>query len=167
MSTEECHLDENVKEAMARVYQELLAEHPRVSPSAITTALCFMDVSAHFNVTQDAFLASFGLTSGRFSLLLLLKLGPISLSKLAKLANVSKATMTQFIDGLEKDEYVLRLNSSNDRRTKLVNLTKKGEAILKKVMPHHLARLELFNKILSKIEMKRFLSGFRSPKVTH
>jgi len=158
MSNKECLLDENEREAMAGVYQELLLDHPQISPSAIATALCFMDVSAHFNLTQDAFFATFGLTSGRFSLLLLLKLGPITLTKLAKLAKVSKATMTQFIDGLEKDKFVLRVNDPKDKRTKLVTLTKKGIAILKKVMPQHLARLELFNKILNNDEVKHFLS---------
>ena len=149
---------ENKEKPSDQIYQDWLEEFPGHSPAAIETALTFIEVAAHFNMTQDSCFAEFGLTSGRFSLLLLLKKCALSPTELAKEAMVSKATMTQFIDGLEKDLLVKRVSNPIDRRCTKIQLTTKGEQILKRVMPTHLERLNHFEQVLNKSELKQLFS---------
>jgi DNA-binding MarR family transcriptional regulator len=53
----------------------------------------------------------------------------ISVSGLAELARVRKQTMAQAVDQLEAMGYVERRADPNDRRSRLVLLTKKGAAV--------------------------------------
>jgi DNA-binding MarR family transcriptional regulator len=53
----------------------------------------------------------------------------IPVSELTKLAHVRKQTMAQVVDELEQLGYVERRPDPNDRRARLVFLTKRGEAV--------------------------------------
>jgi DNA-binding MarR family transcriptional regulator len=53
----------------------------------------------------------------------------IPVSELAKLSHVRKQTMAQVVDELEQLGYVERRADPNDRRARLVFLTKRGEAV--------------------------------------
>lgn len=142
------------------VYQELLDEHRSASPEAIETALQFLRVAAKLNLGQEAKFNEFGLTSGRFGLLMLLRREPeraLSPSELAKRTSVSRATMTQFIDALEKDGWVRRVDDPDDRRAMRVELTSKGDGLLKRVLPEHLKSLTHFSEALTRPERKQLL----------
>jgi len=53
----------------------------------------------------------------------------ISVSELAQLARVRKQTMAQAVDQLERMGYVERRPNPGDRRSRLVFLTERGEAV--------------------------------------
>ena len=95
------------------VYQELLTNYPYVSPEAVETILQFNKISSIINMRKEAVLNEHGLTHGRFHLLMLLKrqepVHSLSPSELAKRTGVTRGTMTQFIDAIEKDGFVKRV----------------------------------------------------------
>lgn len=139
------------------VYQQLLAEFPDASPQAIEASLGFMRIVANQHLRQESLFSQFGLTTGRFSLLMLLRHEPnqrLSPSEMAKRTHVTRATMTQFIDALEKDELIKRVADPEDRRSMLVQLTPKAAALLKKVIPEHLRRLAEVTSMLTRPELK-------------
>lgn len=134
------------------VYQELISSYPDVSIDAMATILQFCKISSLINMRREATLAEFGLTSGRFHLLMLLKrqepVHALSPSELAKRTGVTRGTMTQFIDAIEKDGFVRRVEDPKDRRGMLVQLTEAGEARLKDVLPTHIKRMANYTLVL-------------------
>jgi DNA-binding MarR family transcriptional regulator len=141
------------------LYKELVTEFPQCSQDAIDVAIRFMRAATRNHVRQEAILGRFGLSPGRFAILLWLyktpkrTLGP---SDLAKRLNVSRGTMTQFLDHLEKENLVERQDDPGDRRAMFIHLTDKGLSLFKKVFPLHLEQLELIAKILNRTERKQF-----------
>lgn len=140
------------------VYQELLTNYPQFSPEAIETILQFNKVSSIINMRKEAVLNEHGLTHGRFHLLMLLKRQEpkhcLSPSELAKRTGVTRGTMTQFIDAIEKDGFVRRVEDPKDRRGMLVELTEKGEAKLQTLLPIHIQHLANYTKILNPEERR-------------
>lgn len=138
------------------VYQELLTNYPQFSSEAIETILQFNKVSSIINMRKEAVLNEHGLTHGRFHLLMLLKRQEprhcLSPSELAKRTGVTRGTMTQFIDAIEKDGFVRRVEDPKDRRGMLVELTEAGEAKLKTLLPIHIQHLANYTKILNSEE---------------
>lgn len=134
------------------VFQQLHDEYPEASPLGIEIMLQFSKVAAAMNVRRETMFHEYGLTSGRFHLLMLLKREAnhsLSPSELAKRTNVSRGTMTQFIDAIEKDGYAKRVVDPNDKRGMLVELTEKGDATLKKILPDYFSKMDKLTKILS------------------
>lgn len=138
------------------VYQELLTNYPQFSSEAIETVLQFNKVSSIINMRKEAVLNEHGLTHGRFHLLMLLKRQEpkhcLSPSELAKRTGVTRGTMTQFIDAIEKDGFVKRVEDPRDRRGMLVELTELGEAKLKTLLPIHIQHLASYAKVLNSEE---------------
>lgn len=138
------------------VYQELLTNYPQFSPEAIETILQFNKVSSIINMRKEAVLNEHGLTHGRFHLLMLLKRQEpkhcLSPSELAKRTGVTRGTMTQFIDAIEKDGFVRRVEDPKDRRGMLVELTEKGESKLKTLLPIHIQNLANYTQVLNSEE---------------
>ena len=155
------------------VYQELVTNYPEASPEAVETILQFLKMSSLMNMRREATLAEHGLTSGRFHLLMILKRQAnhaLSPSELAKRTGVTRGTMTQFIDAIEKDGFVRRVEDTKDRRGMLVELTDAGEVKLKNVLPTHLKQMEHFTKVLNSEERKsivglmiKMVSSFSNP----
>lgn len=141
------------------IYRELANEYPDVLPEAIETAIQFKIVSAQMHMEREEMFSSFGLTSGRFHLMMILKVEDkkcLSPSELAKRTHVTRATMTQFLDALEKEQFIQRTDDPKDRRGMLVELTVKGISKLNEIMPHYLERLTNFTKALNKDERVMF-----------
>lgn len=137
------------------IYQELMAEFKGIKPQAVELCLRFMQVGAWLHLSQETMFSKHGLTRGRFSLLMFLRCAPnssLTPSEMADRAHVTRGTMTQFIDSLEKDGFVERRAEGSDRRSLTVNLTQKGSDLLQKVLPEHLTRLESVTEILNERE---------------
>ena len=138
------------------VYQELLCNYQHVSPEAVEAILKFNKVSSIMNLKKEAVLNEHGLTHGRFHLLMLLKREEpghcLSPSELAKRTGVTRGTMTQFIDAIERDGFVTRVEDPKDRRGMLVELTEKGEERLNVLLPIHIQNLANYTNVLNKEE---------------
>jgi DNA-binding MarR family transcriptional regulator len=71
--------------------------------------------------------------------------------ELGELLLVSRANTTGLIDLLEHKGLVERLSSQEDRRVRLVRLTRAGHALLESILPGHYLRVrEMFRGVSNK-----------------
>lgn len=104
-------------------------------------------------------LGRFGLSAGRFSVLLLIeRSGPAHPrpADLARRASVSRATMTRLLDGLARDGLVVRRPDPDDGRGRRLALTSAGRRLLRDVGPAHARRLVALTRLLD-VEDRRHL----------
>lgn len=143
------------------VFQELLSQYSDAEPEAVEAAFELLEVAGSLHLHKELLYENFGLTLGRFEILLILRNEPsraLSPSEIAQKMNVTRGTMTQFVDALEKDELVKREDDPKDRRAMFIKLTTRGELLVKKVLPEHFKRLSYFIRLLSKSERKQLLT---------
>jgi DNA-binding MarR family transcriptional regulator len=142
-------------------YQQLLKEFPNAHPEAVEASMEFLRIGANVHVRLEALFNEYSLSSGRFALLMLLRQEPsrqLQPSEFARRAQVSRATMTQFLDHLERDGLIKRVDDPNDRRSMSICLTPKAETVLKKVIPAHLKYLEGVTSVLTRAERKQLFA---------
>jgi DNA-binding MarR family transcriptional regulator len=98
---------------------------------------CFAVRAAARHVTQfyDQFLASIGLRTSQFSILVRLKrLGPLTINTLAKDMVMDRTTLGRNILPLERDGLIRIEATASDRRAKELHLTKAGEKRLQEAL---------------------------------
>lgn len=92
-----------------------------------------------------------GISWGAFQLLWTIRAyGRLRPNHLSKLAAVSAATVTSVLNTLERDGLVVRRRASADRRVVTVNLTAKGDQLVKECFVRHHARERQWTDELSK-----------------
>lgn len=138
----------------------LAARYPDLDPSAMEACIAMFRVSGDlFGCLKDHF-ARYGISQGRFIIMVLLNRDPegtLSPSELADMSCVSRATVTGLIDGLEREGLVKRISSSGDRRSHSVQLTQKGKKFLDKILPDHFKRLAAVMSNLTEEEREEFM----------
>lgn len=142
------------------VFQELLLENPETPRESVATITRFLKVAVILNSQRELLFSEFGLTSGRFQLLMLLKRETnlaLSPSELAKRTGVTRGTMTQFIDAIEKDGLVKRIDDPKDKRGMLVELTSLGVGRIKEILPALLKHIEQLTSVLNNEEQQAML----------
>lgn len=127
-------------------------------------------VARTFNLLSRELMAvykRFGLTAASFNLLLLLQNGEhpetFTQHEVGNRLVVSPSNMTGLIDRLEKKDLVRRV-PGQDRRSKLLQVTPKGAALLDKVWPHHTEAVKRLPQALNYEETKtlvKLLARFR------
>ncbi|MES2180980.1 MAG: MarR family transcriptional regulator [Pseudomonadota bacterium] len=83
-------------------------------------------------------------------------------TELADKTGVTKATMTGFIDGLERDHLIERIADKIDRRKMLIKLTPAGQKKLDEVMPDYHAHVHDLMSHLSAVERAAMLHGVKT-----
>jgi MarR family 2-MHQ and catechol resistance regulon transcriptional repressor len=108
-----------------------------------------------FGKKSNESIRSFGLTEPQFGVLETLgHLGSMTIGQLCKKQLVSGGNMTLVVDNLERDDYVRRVHSSEDRRTIIVELTEKGQKLFEDVFPKHAEDIEKFASVLTDEEIE-------------
>jgi len=132
-------LDPAIRRAIAQGTVGLSAAHL----DSIETGLLLMRTARDAYALLDRHFARYGLSQGRFALLMQLSLhgGELCPCELAARTNVSRATVTGLLIGLERAGLVERVDRRGDRRLRAVRLTAAGEACLKNLLPDHFRRL--------------------------
>ena len=139
----------------------LEAEAKRFSaldPSTVLAFLSVLIVAADVERSVEPHFARYGLTQGRFILLVALRRRPDQTATPAELADhagVTRATITGLLDALEKDGLVERSHRTDDRRSVHVKLTRKGVTLLEKTLPDHYTRIGALMAKLTKAEKKQ------------
>jgi len=85
----------------------------------------------------------------------------LSPAEMATTINVSRATVTGLLDGLERDGLVVRKQDEKDRRMVLVSLTSNGVQLMEQFMPIHFSRVqELLGGLTSeeKLQLRELLT---------
>ena len=98
-----------------------------------------------------------GLTISQFGVLdVLYNLGPLSQKDLGKKILRSGGNITMVIDNLEKQSFVERERSQEDRRFFIIHLTKKGKKFFAKIFPIFLDSVVKEFSVLSNKEQIEF-----------
>ncbi len=127
--------------------------------NAMVIASKIAKVNDLFRKANSKELLKFDLTAPQFdSLLVIHTSGPIPLKKISEELMVTGANITCIIDNLEKMNYVKRVNSREDRRVVLAELTSKGKEKVTKVLPDYLKRLSEVSGKLTQAESKQLNS---------
>ncbi len=108
----------------------------------------------------ETYLSGFGISQGRFSILLSVLESEATLiqpSKLAVQLGRSKPTITKMIEKLIKDELIHKKTSVGDRRGKILTLTEKGEDLLNRIIPGYNLRIQQMSASLSDEEKNSLL----------
>ncbi|MDR3608519.1 MAG: MarR family transcriptional regulator [Oligoflexia bacterium] len=130
-----------------------------VDPSAIRTVHLFVHAATELSNDIEKFFARHGLSTGRFSAMMILFRDTgrgLRQNEVADVLGVKPATMTGLIDGLEKQGFVRRENDPSDRRGTIVRLTPAGVKILEKIAPDYFTRMSQLMKSFSPSERSAF-----------
>lgn len=100
-----------------------------------------MSIFHRVPIMMERYFHALGLSKGRFQVLIQLihESNPegMSISQLASTYRVKSATLTGIIDTLERDGYLERIPSREDRRRVFVRITDEGKALMERVLPVH------------------------------
>lgn len=106
------------------------------------------------------------LTAPQFGVLEILhKIGPVPLKKLSEEMMVTGANITCVMDNLEKEGFVKRIFSKEDRRVILADLTASGRTKIGSIMPKYADNIAALTSVLSENEQKeltKLLNKFQS-----
>ena len=96
----------------------------------------YAELYLHLMRTADRRMAEQGASLARTKLLLCLqKRGPLRATDIAEFFSQSPRTVTEAIDGLERDGLVKREPDPSDRRAKIIHITAKGADAAAKTEP--------------------------------
>lgn len=144
---------------------KFVARYPEADITAISDFVNLLRACSDISIALDRLLAQHGLLQGRWWVLVLLMRQDdltSSPSDLAEKAGVTKATMTGFIDGLEREGLVLRLMNPSDRRKFLIRLTPAGQQKLDQVMPDYHMKVHALMATLSTAERDAMIESVRT-----
>ncbi|AKH42609.1 DNA-binding MarR family transcriptional regulator [Altererythrobacter atlanticus] len=118
----------------------------------------YAEVYLRLTRTLDRQLGGAGVSFARTKLLICLqKRGPLRGTEIAEFFSQSPRTVTEAIDGLERDGYVERTPDATDRRAKLVRITQKGLEAVKLTEPLRRQVIEQTFGVLDDKEREHFL----------
>jgi DNA-binding MarR family transcriptional regulator len=150
-------VDRNVDRSML---EQLAHLYPELDVASVETCLAFLHTTADVQQALETHFARYGLSMGKFTLLMQLyqtKKAGLTPSECAARVGVSRATITGLLDGLERDGLVMRQPSSTDRRMLGVCLTKKGQQLMRQMLPDHFCRTTGLMAQLSSNEKKTLI----------
>lgn len=129
-----------------------------IKPRTLTRELVYNLARTYIilNKLMSKFFVDFGLTPAKLNILLALRLAGgergLPQNEIGNKLVVSASNMTGLIDRLEKEGLASRVDDPNDRRVKLIKITKKGSELLDKVWKPYTQKLEEVTSVLSEEE---------------
>lgn len=140
-------------------FQALQQDFPEFDLESIETCLAFLRATTEVYEAFDAHFARYDLSSGKFTVLMQLFVAKQDMapSEFAERANVTRATITGLLDGLEREGLVQRQAHPSDRRMLTVHLTDKGHTLIERMLPDHFCRTKKLMANLSTTEKKTFV----------
>ncbi len=123
---------------------------------------CYQAFSRH----SARHIKSLGLTPSQFDVIATLgNTEGMNFKMLGQETLITKGTLTGIIDRLEAKGLVRRVNSGQDRRSTLIQLTEQGQRLFEKVFPEHIRYLSTsFERLDSEqqTQLRRLLRGLRN-----
>ncbi|HVY40661.1 MAG TPA: MarR family transcriptional regulator [Polyangia bacterium] len=102
-------------------------------------------MKAHRTLARHAHLsiAAHGIGLSDFTILeALLHKGPLLVSELGRIVQLTSGAMTTAVDRLESQRLVERSSGASDRRARIVTLTREGRALITRIFGQHSANLD-------------------------
>lgn len=117
-----------------------------VDAGVLHSNLLFMKVATELEMKLDSLLAEYNLSSGRFTLLFLLRNTPEGMmpSVLAQKVGVTQATISGLLNSLEKASLIVRETHQRDGRSFVIKLTEKGDQTIKEIFPRWYPNIQAF-----------------------
>jgi MarR family 2-MHQ and catechol resistance regulon transcriptional repressor len=107
------------------------------------------------NNSTTSNIKSFGLTYPQFSIIETLgHLGPMKISDLYNKMLYNGGNMTIVLDQLEAKNILRRVNSKEDRRAILIELTEKGNELYQDICPENARHIKKLMSVLSEDELR-------------
>lgn len=144
------------RESITKVQQDF----PQLDVDAVRTGAQFLSIANDIFQAVDRHFAAYGISYGRFILLMILyrhKERGLSPYELAELAGVTRGTITGLLDKLEGAGYIRRDKHPKDRRMLIIGLSDTGIAFLESIFPDHLQRSSTVMANLDKNEREEFI----------
>jgi len=141
--------------------QRMAERYPSLDPDAVVTHCIVQSIADEVAAAKKETLARYGLSEGRLHVLALLlehHPHPLSHSELAERSSVTKGNITGLVNGLERDGYVRREDSGQDRRVSFISLTSMGQQLIENILPNYFTRLAALMGELSIDERKTLVS---------
>jgi MarR family 2-MHQ and catechol resistance regulon transcriptional repressor len=88
----------------------------------------------------------------------LLHKGPMTISEIGAKVLLANASMTAAVDRLEEKSLVIRRSSDSDRRIRMVQLTKRGRAVITDLYARHARDIEAVTNVLTAREQDQLRS---------
>ena len=135
------------RSAKTDLIRKFVQRYPVLQSSAFEALAAILDAGREWGRALDHNLDAYGLSQGRYFVLLYLFYQEMegsdsaSPSKIADGLSVTRPTITWLLDGLERDGFLERRNDSQDRRALTVRLTDKGRQFLDEFMPAQAVRI--------------------------
>lgn len=127
---------------------QLEGRFPGIDSLTLHTHILLRKVSAELESNLDSYFSQYGLSSGRYTLLILLSQAidgkGMMPSEIASAVGVTQATISGLINSLEKAQLVTRASHERDGRSFVIQLTPQGKETVDKITPHYFARLSEF-----------------------
>ena len=140
--------------------QTLASCYPELDIDSVETCLAFLRATADVQAALDTHFARYGLSMGKFTLLMQLLQADeqgLTPSECAERAGVTRATITGLLDGLEREGLVKRQPCPSDRRMLSVQLTDEGRVLLSAMLPDHFCRTTGLMSHLTTTEKKTLI----------
>ena len=124
-------------------FQTLSQRYGTLDPLSMLTLVKFLRISSDMLAGIENLMAKYGLSQGRFLILVVLNRTPdrpATPSELAGKIGVTKATMTGLIRGLDRDGLISRKTDPADKRQFKIRLTPQGLTRLEEILPDYYQR---------------------------
>jgi MarR family transcriptional regulator, 2-MHQ and catechol-resistance regulon repressor len=118
-------------------------------------------MKAHRTLARHAQLsiASHGIGLSDFTILeALLHKGPLLVSELGRIVQLTSGAMTTAVDRLESQRLVERSSEASDRRARVVTLTREGRAFITRIFGQHNANLDAASSGLTAAERQTLIA---------
>lgn len=143
-----------------RILQQAKEGKLPLDASMLETLLQLLQFMNNFSSTVEKYFGRYGLSQGRFGIMVLLFIHPENVwipADLAASLGVTRATVTGLLDSLEKSNLVERQIHSQDRRKLIVKLTQDGSLFIQNMLPEHSQRFSQLLVGLSNQEQKTLM----------
>lgn len=134
---------------------------PEINAESVEGCIALLRTASDISKKLDEHFSKYGISEGKFTVLMLLyrqddyQLSPISLSQKAE---VTKATMTGLITGLENQGFIEKIPNPCDQRSYLVHLSSKGLCMLEEILPTHYTLIAQLMSGLKKDQLEELTS---------
>ena len=134
---------------------------PEINPAAVIAMLGIKMVGEEIQQSiLDVLQKEYNLSEGKFCALVVLhqhgETG-IAPSELAEKVGVTRATISNMLQRLERDGLVVIRPAADDGRGKVVFMTEEGAAFMEKILPPHYLRVTKLMEKLSEPEQKELI----------
>ena len=153
-----------MKREMVPTFEELERHKkmvPEINPAAVIAMLRIKTVSEEIQDSiLDVLQQTYHLSEGKFCALIVLHQrggDGMAPSELAEKVGVTRATISNMLQRMERDGLVDIRPAEQDGRGKIVNLTQEGRDFMEEILPPHYLRVSKLMEKLTEDEQKKLI----------